>query len=349
VSAPARARGRGAALALALATALAPGAARGGEIERIDPRLDAIVPPGAALEKIADGFTWVEGPVWEPTQRALLFSDVVRNRIYRWREGASVEVFLEQSGYAGIQPFAGREPGSNGLLLDARGRLVLCQHGNRRIARLEPDGAQTVLAERYEGRRLNSPNDAVYDSRGALYFTDPPFGLPRAFDDPARELAWSGVYRLAPDGSLALLTRELRAPNGIALSPDEKVLYVSNAERERPVWMAYELRGDGTLGPGRVFADGSAWIGSLPGVPDGMEVDRRGNLFAAAPGGVHVFASDGARLGTLWTGVATSNVHVAPDASTLFVSASSALYRVRLAAAGSGAPGAAADAAAAAP
>lgn len=326
--------------ALALLLVAAPAAAQGdgpperGALIRADPRFDALVPPGAALEKVADGFTWVEGPVWDRRGGYLLFSEIPSNSVYRWEPGRDARVFLRHSGYTGAAPFAGREPGSNGLTFDKDGRLILCEHGDRRITRLGPDGKKAVLVDRYEGRRLNSPNDAVLDSRGNLYFTDPPFGLPGAFADPARELPWSGVYRLAPDGGLALLTPGLRAPNGIALSPSERFLYVSNADRDRPVILAFELRDDGTLGPGRALWDASGWVRQFPGAPDGMKVDRAGNLFAAGPGGVHVLALDGAYLGTIVTGGATSNVGWGDDGATLYVTAGSTVYRIRTATAG---------------
>ncbi len=317
-----------------LAAALLAGAgpARGdAEIQRLDPRFDTLVPADAAIEKLADGFRWLEGPVWYPREQALLFSDVARNAVFRWRAGGEPAVFLEPSGYSGAALFAGREPGSNGLALDAEGRLVLCQHGDRRVARLELDGTLTALAERYAGKRLNSPNDLVFARNGDLYFSDPPFGLPGTFEDPARELSFSGVYRLAPDGTLTLLTDQLRAPNGVALSPDERTFYVSNSDRERPLWMAFPIGADGRLGSGVTFFDGRALAARWPGLPDGMEVDAAGNVFAAGPGGVHVFDAQGRQLGSLLLGSATSNVAFGASGRELYVSAGPALYRVRLA------------------
>ncbi len=196
-------------------------------IVRLDPRLDQIVPVDAALEKIADGFVWAEGPVWNRSGKYLLFSDVPNNRIVKWKAGEGISIFLIPSGYSGKEPFTGREPGSNGLTYDKEGRLVFCQHGDRRISRLEKDGTRRTLVDNYEGKRLNSPNDLIYKSNGDLYFTDPPYGLPKTFDDPAKELSFQGVYRLSRDGKLTLLTKDLKAPNGIAFSPDEKKLYVA--------------------------------------------------------------------------------------------------------------------------
>jgi gluconolactonase len=305
-------------------------------IERLDQRFDALVPAGARLDKVADGFTWVEGPLWRRDEGDLLFSDVPGNAIFRWREKEGASLFLKPAGSSGGADFDGPEPGSNGLALDPEGRLVLCQHGDRRVARRESDGRLTPLAERYEKKRLNSPNDLVYRSNGDLYFTDPPFGLPRAFSDPGKELDFQGIYRLSKDGSLTLLTREVRAPNGIGFSPDEKTLYVANADRENPLWLAFPVLEDGTLGKGRVFHDGRAWVKRWEGVPDGLKVDRNGNVFAAGPGGLRVFSPDGTHLGSFITGVATSNCAWGEDGSTLFITAGPAIYRVRLITRGAG-------------
>jgi gluconolactonase len=299
-------------------------------IERVDARLDAVIPPGATAETLATGFQWVEGPVWDARTRSLYFSDVVANVLYRWREGEGAKKFLAPSGYAGRAPFAGREPGSNGLALDREGRLILCEHGDRRVTRLERDGSRTVLIERWQGRRLNSPNDVFAAPNGDLYVSDPPFGLPRAFDDPAKELPFQGVYRLrANDGAVELLTDQVRAPNGLALSPAGDVLYVANADRANPVWLAFPVGEGRRLGAPRTLFDARADVAAgRPGVPDGLEVDAAGRIFAAAPGGVHVLLPDGTRLGTLWTGVATGNVHVTKHA--LFVTANDTVYRVPL-------------------
>lgn len=301
-----------------------------GAIARLDPRFDLIVPPGARLEKIADGFAWVEGPLWDARSASLLFSDVPNNAIYKWNQRLGAALFLKPSGYTGEAPFAGREPGSNGLTFDAAGRLLLAEHGNRRIARLEPDGTRTILASHYRGRRLNSPNDLVYRSNGDLYFTDPPFGLPKTFDDPAKELPFQGVYRLGADGQLDLLTSELRAPNGIAFSPDEKTLYVTDVDPMRSAWLAFDVNEDGTLGRSRVIHDATGISHRGVGAPDGLKVDRHGNLFGAGPGGVYVFSPDGTHLGTIHTGAATGNCAWGDDGSVLYITASTAVYRIRL-------------------
>jgi len=298
------------------------------EVRRLDPRLDALIAPDARAEKVVAGHVWLEGPTWDAQRGALFFSDVVRNRLWRWTPGGGTDIVLDPSGSAAPGPHAAKEPGSNGTALDSQGRLVMCEHGARRITRLEADGTKTVLAERYQGRRLNSPNDLMLARDGDLYFSDPPFGLPKSYDDPARELPWQGVYRLR-GGALELLVSDVRAPNGIALSPDERTLYVSNADREKPVWLAYPLGADGSVGAGRVFAEARAEVASFAGAPDGMEADARGNLWAAGPGGVTIFAPDGARLGALFTGIATSNVAFGGEhGRTLFVTASSAVWRI---------------------
>src|SRR5512143_1372071 len=281
------------ALSVLLATAPRAGAAAG-RVERLDPRLDALVPADARVEVVTEGLHWAEGPLWNPRDGSLLFSDVPRNAVFQWTPRGGVVAVLRPSGYTGTDPFTGNAPGSNGLTFDREGRLVLCQHGDRRIARREADGQLVGLVDRYQDKRLNSPNDLVYGPDGALYFTDPPFGLPRGFEDPGRELAFQGVYRLAPDGTLTAIVTDLRAPNGLAFSPDGKTLYVSNAERENPIWMAYPVHGDGGAGSGRVFADARAWLADGEGVPDGMKVDDRGNVFATGPGGIDIFAPDGA-------------------------------------------------------
>jgi gluconolactonase len=306
------------------------------KLVRLDPRFDTLVPRDAVLEKLAGDFAWVEGPVWHRQGKYLLFSDIPNNAVFKWQENDGVSLFLRPSGYSGTALFSGREPGSNGLAFNAAGHLVLCEHGDRRVARLEVDGRKTTLADRYQNKRLNSPNDLVFKSNGDLYFTDPPFGLPGAFDDPHKELRFSGVYRLARSGELTLLTTALRAPNGIAFSPDEKTLYVSNADPQRAVWMAYDVRDDNTLANGRVFFDATAWTTSKKGLPDGLKVDQSGNLFATGPGGLYIFAPDGTHLGSIEMDVPTANVAWGGDGSILYVTADTALYRIALRTKGAG-------------
>lgn len=305
-------------------------------IRLLDPRFARLVPETARIEKVVDGHEWVEGPLWVRNGGYLLFSDVVKNAIYRWKSGEGESVFLQPSGYTGSARFAGAEPGSNGLALDGAGRLVFARHGDRQIARREPDGHTIVLADRYRGKRLNSPNDLTVHSSGAVYFTDPPFGLPKSYDDPGKELPHQGVYRVGPDGVITLLTDELSAPNGIVFSPDERTLYVSNADARRLIWMAFDVNRDGGLGAGRVFFDGTEAFAGRRGTADGMKADARGNLFAVGPGGVYVFDPTGVLLGWLDFGGNVGNVAWGEDGSTLFVAANSAVYRVRLATRGAG-------------
>ena len=296
-----------------------------GTILRIDPRLDALVPGDATIEKLADGFVFTEGPVWIRGESRLLFSDVRDNTIYQWTEAEGASVFMQPV-------FDGDEAGrgsvsSNGLTLDAEGRLVMCEHGNRQVARLEADGTRTVLADRYEGRRLNSPNDAVYGSDGSLYFTDPPYGLADAEESPLRELDFNGIYRLRPDGELELLYRDQSRPNGIALSPDETTLYAANSDASQAVWMAYDLGDEGLSNP-RVFHDVTGQ--EATGAADGMKVDVAGNLFATGPGGVWVFDPDGTHLGTIQPDEVPANVGWGDDGHSLYMTARTGLYRIRL-------------------
>jgi gluconolactonase len=307
-----------------------------GKIERLDPAFDDLIGRDAKLEILADGHIWTEGPVWVPRDGGfLLFSDIPRNRVYKWQEGKGESVFLEPSGYTGAATNL-KEPGSNGLLLDPEGRLVLMEHGDRRVARLDSWDSKnkTTLAHRYKDKRLNSPNDGAFKSNGDLYFTDPPYGRmlkeSKGEEFPDRDLDFCGVYRLSKDGKLTLLTKELSRPNGIAFSPDEKTLYVANSDGRKAIWMAYPVKDDGTLGKGKVFFDATKWVGKeRPGAPDGMKVDAKGNVFATGPGGVLVFSPDGKHLGTIATGVPTANCAWGDDGSTLYVTADKALTRIK--------------------
>ena len=304
-----------------------------GSVERLDPRLDALIPPDAKIERLAEGFDWSEGPLWVREGSFLLFSDVPKNTVYQWTEDNGLKVFLEPSGYTGSEPRGG-EPGSNGLTLNLDRRLVLMQHGDRRVARLDTNRGFETIVDRYEGKRFNSPNDGVYDSQGNLYFTDPPYGLLKGNDDPAKELPFNGVYRLSSDGNLTVVTKDMTFPNGIALSPDEKTLYVANSDPTKAIWMAFPLGEDGPSGEGRVFADVTAKVGQAKGLPDGMKVDRDGNLFASGPGGILIFAADGTHLGTLATGEATANCNWGGDGSTLFITADMYVARIKTATSG---------------
>ena len=306
-----------------------------GKVERLDPAFNKLVPPGAKLEKLAEGFTWSEGPVWIRDGGFLVFSDVPKNTVFKWKEGEGISEFLNPSGYTGSTPRGG-EPGSNGLTVDSKGRLVLCEHGDRRVARLEKDRTKTTLADRYLGKRFNSPNDLVYKSNGDLYFTDPPYGLEAANNDPKKELPCNGVYRISKKGEVTLLTGELTYPNGIAFSPDEKTLYVAVSDPKQAIWMAYDVKPDGTIANGRIFFDATAKVKEAPGLPDGMKVDKKGNLFATGPGGVFVFTPDGKHLGTINTGEPTGNCAWGDDGSTLYIMANHYLSRIKTSTIGKG-------------
>jgi gluconolactonase len=300
-------------------------------IERLDAALDRLIPMNTAPEHLAGGFTFTEGPVWMPNG-TLLFSDIPENTIFQWTAAGEVTVFRRPSGYDGQDARDGAFIGSNGLTLDRQGRLTICEHGNRRVSRLEPDGSLTVLASEFEGKRLNSPNDAVYKADGSLYFTDPPYGLAGQDGDPAKQLPFNGVFRLK-DGVLTLLNKELSRPNGLAFSPDEKSLYVANSDSKRKIWMQFPVLEDGTLGRGGVFADLTSM--KQPGLPDGMKVDREGTLYCTGPGGVHVFTPDGKRIGVIVTPEIPANLHWGDaDARALYITARTGLYRIRLSAKG---------------
>jgi gluconolactonase len=297
-----------------------------GEIVRLDPALDAIILADVRVEKVAEGLTFGEGPVWDP-EGSLLFSDPNENVIYRWSADYGISVFRANSGYAGPDIGGSGQPGSNGLTFDPEGRLTIDQHGNRRVVRLEKNGVVTVLADRFEGKRLNSPNDLVYRSDGTLYFTDPPFGLPKFFDDPAKELPYSGVFAWR-DGKLRLVADDLTGPNGIAFSPDERFLYVTNWDTAHKVVMRYPVVADGSLGAGEVFFD----MTGAPGEEalDGVKVDQAGNLFVSGPGGAWIISPDARHLGTIKAPELPANFAWGDaDARTLYMTARTGLYRIR--------------------
>jgi len=302
-----------------------------GIVQRVDPELDQLVSPSARIEKLADGFAFTEGPVWIH-DGYLLFSDIPNNVINKWSPEGRVSIFRKLSGYSGVEPFRGSQPGSNGLTLDGEGRLIICEHGNRRVTRLEKDGTLTVLADNYQGKRLNSPNDAVFKSDGSLYFTDPPYGLAEQDNDPGKQLPFNGIYRLK-NGKLDLLYKELTRPNGLAFSPDEKYLYVANSDPQRKIWMRFELKSDGTLVNGQVFFDVTA--SAEDGLPDGMKVDQKGNLYCTGPGGVWIFSPEGKHLGTIKPVEVPANCAWGDeDGKTLYMTARTGLYRIRLKVAG---------------
>jgi gluconolactonase len=306
------------------------------DIVKADPSLDQIVAPGTQLEKVAGGFLFTEGPVWVPaTANApgyLLFSDPNANTIYRWSPDGQVSVFRTKSGYSGFNVGEYHQPGSNGLAVDRQGRLTINQHGNRRVIRVEPRGNVTVLADRYDGKRLNSPNDLVYRSDGALFFTDPPFGLPKVFDDPRKELPYSGVY-CVKEGAVTLVSTDLDAPNGIALSPDERHLYVNNWNDRRKVILRYDVNPDCTLANGRLFYD----MTNAPGSDalDGLKVDRQGNVYSTGPGGLWILSPDGKQLGLIMCPEDPHNMAWGDDdGKTLYITALTGIYRIRMNVAG---------------
>jgi gluconolactonase len=301
-----------------------------GRIERLDPAFDRLVDQDAAIELLAaNQFMWAEGPVWDAARKRVLFSDIPRNMIWEWSQASGLKEFLKPSGYTAAATFSGHEPGSNGLAFNKAGELVMCQHGDRRVAKWV-DGKFVTLAHRYAGKRLNSPNDLVIRSNGDVYFTDPPYGLPKQTEDPGRELNFQGVYRLSAKGAVTLLTQELQRPNGLAFSPDEKTLYVANSDPEKAILMAFPVKADGSLGDGKVFFDVTAAVSKQrPGLPDGLKVSTDGTVWATGPGGVLVYSSQGKHLGTLATGVATANLAFGDDGSTLYITADKNLVRVR--------------------
>lgn len=307
-----------------------------GSIERMDPALDAIIPVDAKIEILAEGFTWSEGPLWVPELNSLLFSDVPQNKVWKWSEADSLQLYLEPSGMSDPNGIS-REPGANGLVLDSQGRLVLCQHGNRQIARMDapltaPAPKYITLVDKWEGKRFSSPNDLAFDGEGNLYFTDPPYGLMKMMEDTAKEIPFQGIYRLNTDGSLDLLTDTISRPNGIGLSPDGKVLYVGNSDPEKIWIIAYDIAEDGTLQNNRIFFNGNSFRGkpNEGGVPDGFVVSKKGHLFSSGPGGVWVFTAEGKPLGKIRTGQATSNCTLDPEEKNLYITAHKYLMRVKL-------------------
>jgi gluconolactonase len=315
------------------------------KLDRLDPAIDQIIRKDAKLERVATGFTWVEGPVW--VDGTLYFAEIPSNSIRRWTPGSGVTMFLTPSGYKGSAAYGGPESGSNGMTLDARGRLTVAGHAQRNVYRFESlhaDSPITILADSYQGKKLNSPNDLVYSSDGSLYFTDPPYGLRTQKDtDPEKEQKVSGVYRI-PDAleqksgseparsELQLLVTDLPRPNGIAFSPDEKYLYVDNSEPKK-IWMRYRVQPDGNLTDAKLFYDATS--DTRPGGPDGMKVDEKGNVYSTGPGGIWIFSPEGKPLGTIVMPEKSANVAWGgPDRKTLYITASTSIYKIRLMIAG---------------
>ncbi len=312
-------------------TASAITTAAGSRIERIDPALDALLDPNARVEKLAEGFAWTEGPVWRRDKGYLLFSDIPNNTINKWKEGEGLSIFIRPAGYGmGTNP-PGREIGTNGLTFDRNGALVVADHGNRGISRWNDSlFTRTVVVDRFEGKRFNSPNDLVWAPNGDLYFTDPSYGLRGLNADPAKEIPFNGVYRLSASGQLSVVTRDLTFPNGIGLSPDGRILYVGISDGANPYVMAYDVPADGSFGKGRIFFDGRARVQQkLQGGFDGLKVDVHGNVWTTGPGGILILSPEGKHLGTIVPGDLVANCAFGDDGSTLYMTVNHQLMRVR--------------------
>jgi gluconolactonase len=303
-------------------------------IERLDPQINMLIPENAKLEILAEDFEWTEGPLWLESENKVIFSDIPNNSVFEWSEKNGKKLYLKPAGYTGKVKREG-EPGSNGLLLNPAGELILCQHGDRRIAKMNaklsnPKPEFETIVDNYNEKKLNSPNDGAFHKNGDLYFSDPPYGLELNADDPSKELDFQGVYKLDKKGKLTLLTKELSRPNGIAFSPDYKKLYVANSDRNKAIWMVYDVTDDGLLKNGKVFFDVTEMTKTKKGLPDGLKVHRDGWLFATGPGGVLVFSPNGTHLGTIETNEATANCTFNSDYSVLYITADDYLLRLNL-------------------
>lgn len=305
-----------------------------GSIERLDPALDSIISASALPEIIAEGFEWSEGPLWVEKHNMLLFSDVPKNIVYKWTEEKGMETYLKPSGFTGTETKS-KEPGSNGLLLNGEGYLVLCQHGNRQVAKMDapldkPEAKFITLADKYNGKRLSSPNDAVYNSSGELFFTDPPYGLPTQNDnDTTKEQPYNGVYKVKKDGKVILLVDSITRPNGLAFLPGEKQLIVACSDPDKPSWYVFDVEGDSLIN-GRIFYSTAGHDRSAKGLPDGLKMDKNGNVFATGPGGIWVFNKNGKVLGKIKLDNATSNCALSPDEKTLYITNDMYVLRVKL-------------------
>ena len=302
-------------------------------IEKLDDALDVLIDTDAEIEQLSSGHKWTEGPVWNPRQKMLLFCDIPNNEINRWDAASGkVTVYMKPSGYEGLKSGRSKESGTNGLIYGQDGRLIACDHGNRRLYRLYEDGSKVTLIDRFEGKRFNSPNDLVMDKAGNIFFTDPPYGM---LDESVREIEWHGVYRLATSGVVTLLTKEFTRPNGIGLSPDEKTLYVAQSDPEALIYKSFPLNQDGTIGKGKLLYDAKP-LSKDPGLPDGMAIDQKGNLWATGPGGVLIISPEGKLLGRILMGQKTANCTFGDDGSTLYITSSGFVCRVKTKAKGLG-------------
>jgi len=306
-----------------------------GSLEKYDDALDDIVSKNAKAEIIADGFEWSEGPLWIEKLNMLLFSDVPMNTIYKWTEEKGKEVYLTPSGYTGTEPSKCKEPGSNGLILDLDGNLVLCQHGNRQMARMEaplakPEAKFITIADKFNGKRFSSPNDAIINNAGEIFFTDPPYGLQTQDDtDPLKEIKQNGVYKVKKNGEIILLVDTITRPNGLAFLPGEKKLVVACSDPDKPNWYIFDVQGD-SLTNGKIFYSTAGHDKSWKGLPDGFKIDKNGNMFATGPGGVYIFNSEGEKLGLFRFENSTSNCALSPDQKTLYVTNDMYLLRIKL-------------------
>lgn len=305
-----------------------------GSIERLDDEINKLIAEDAKIEILAEGFVWSEGPLWLEKEQMLIFTDVPENVIYQFTEKDSVKIYLKPSGLTGKGLKKG-DSGGNGLALDKNGDLIICQHGDRRVAKMlapldQPAPKFETLAGSFEDKIFNSPNDLVFDNHGNLYFTDPPYGLKEKDKDPRKEVPFNGVYRISGDGEVTLLSSQQTRPNGIGLSPDERKLYVANSDPEKCLWMVYNLNTDGTADEGSVFFDATKLFNGKNGLADGLKVNRDGYLFATGPGGVLVLSPDGRHLGTIKTGKATANCTFNHDESILYMTAHDQLMRIKL-------------------
>lgn len=301
-----------------------------GKVVRNDTKLDALIAPDAKIEVLASGFTWAEGPIWVKEGNYLLFSDVPQNTVFKWNAKDGLTAFLKPSGFTGAGKY-GDEPGSNGLTIDRQGRLISAEHGDRRISAMPlTDGGKRTIADNYQGKRFNSPNDVVQHSSGAYYFTDPPYGMPKKHNDPTRETDWFGVYRVGKDGIVSLLTKDMTRPNGLTFSPDEKTLYVAQSDPDKAFIMAFSVQTDGSVGQGKIFFDATPMVKQgLPGLPDGLKTDQNGNIWSTGPGGVLIISPEGKLLGRIDTGEATANCGWGDDGSTLYLTADMYLCRIK--------------------
>jgi gluconolactonase len=305
-----------------------------GTFERYDPAMDAIVAKDTKAEIIASGFDWSEGSLWVEKINGLLFSDVPTNTVYKWTEQKGKEVYLKPSGYTGTIPSISSEPGSNGLLLDNNGNLVLCQHGDRRMAKMDaalenPMAKFVTIADKYQNKKFSSPNDAAYNTAGELYFTDPPYGLPKQNTDPTKETPWNGIYKVKADGTVLLLVDSITRPNGIAFFPGFNKVLVACSDAAKPNWYIWDIKND-SLVNGKVFFSAAGYNISWKGLPDGLKIDKSGNVFATGPGGIYFFNSTGKKLGMLRLDNATSNCALSPDEKTLYVTNDMYILRIKM-------------------